>query len=268
MDQPEAFRPLHMPVTRLDLPGKRELHLWYLHLGALGGPLHNALAGDTAPGGRVLPGVRQLRFTRRFYLRLLLGAYLGVPGKGVEINRSNRGKPVLDLSVHDSDLQFSMAKSEDRILIGISASHSLGVDLEPEGRKAHEALRLAERYFSLAEYEQLKLVAPERVDVAFLHAWAGKEAVVKASGLGIANQLCRFTLQMDPDLPPAVLAMEDGNAAEWTLKMVRPSDGFVGAVATRQPVKRTVPPTPPRDRMKSTGNPAVPGYGVVVGEKR
>jgi len=227
-----------MPVIRLEQPGKRELHLWYLHLGTLGGALRHALVGDKEPVGHALPGVRQLRFTRRFYLRLLLGAYLGVPGKDVEVNRSNRGKPVLDLSVHDSNLQFSMAKSEDRILIGISASHSLGVDLEPEGRVAREPLRLAERYFSPAEYEQLKSVAPERVDAAFLHAWAGNEAVVKASGLGIANQLCRFTLQMDPDLPPAVLAMEDGNAAEWTLKMVRPSAGFVGAVATRQPVNR------------------------------
>ena len=226
-----------MPFARLALPGEKELHLWYLHLGQLGGALQHALAGDTPATGEVKPGARQLRFARRFYLRLLLGAYLGVPGKDVEINRSNRGKPVLDSSVHDSNLKFSMAKSEDRLLIGISASHALGVDLEPERRKARNALGLAERYFSPAEYAALKTVPQERLDEAFLRAWAGNEAVVKASGLGIANQLRRFTLQMNPDLPPAVLAIEDDSAAEWTLSMVSPAAGFIGAVATRQPIK-------------------------------
>lgn len=225
-----------MPFPRLTLPAARELHLWYLNLGQLGGALHGALAGDAPASGSAKPGVRQLRFTRRFYLRLLLGAYLGIPGKNVEINRSNRGKPVLDLSVHDSELKFSMAKSEDRVLIGISASQALGVDLEPEQRKTRNALRLAKRYFSKAEYEMLRQVPAERLDQAFLRGWAGNEAVVKASGLGIANQLCRFTLQMNPDLPPAVLAIEDDDAAQWTLAMVRPAEGFIGAVATRQPV--------------------------------
>jgi 4'-phosphopantetheinyl transferase len=229
-----------MPFARLAMPAERELHLWYLHLGRLGGSLQHALAGETPPSGQVKPGVRQLRFTRRFYLRLLLGAYLGIPGKDVQINRSNRGKPVLDRSVHDSDLKFSMAKSEDRVLIGISAYHALGVDLEPAQRKARDALRLAERYFSPAEYETLRRVPAERLDEAFLRGWAGNEAVVKASGLGIANQLCRFTLQMNPDLPPAVLAIEEDDAAQWTLSMIRPAEGFIGAVATRQPVSQVV----------------------------
>lgn len=227
-----------MPFTRLAVPAAGELHLWYLHLGQLGGSLQHAFAGDSPPSGRVTPGVRQLRFTRRFYLRLLLGAYLGIPGKSVEINRSNRGKPVLDRSAHDSELKFSMAKSEERVLIGISWGHSLGVDLEPAQRKARDALRLARRYFSAAEYETLRQVPADRLDEAFLRGWAGNEAVVKASGLGIANQLCRFTLQMNPDLPPAVLATEEGDAEQWTLSMVRPANGFIGAVATRQPVSQ------------------------------
>ena len=68
-----------MPFARLALPGEKELHLWYLHLGQLGGALQHALAGDTPATGEVKPGARQLRFARRFYLRLLLGAYLAYP---------------------------------------------------------------------------------------------------------------------------------------------------------------------------------------------
>ncbi len=227
--------PQHMPWQQLSPPGEHEIHLWYLHLGELGGSLQHALAGETPPRGPEALDPGQLRFTRRFYLRLLLGAYLGIPGKDVIINRSNRGKPVLDASVHDSQLKFSMAKSENRLLIGISPLHHVGVDLEPAGRKARNALRLAQRYFSPAEFAALKALGPERLQQAFLRAWALNEAVVKASGLGIANQLCRFTLQMDPDLPPAMLDIEDDDSANWSLKLVRPSTEFIGAVASRQP---------------------------------
>ncbi len=232
--QPAAFMPQHMPLHFLQPPGAHEVHLWYLHLGLLGGSLRHALAGDAATDEAVALRPGQLRFIRRFYLRLLLGAYLGIPGKDVVVNRSNRGKPVLDGSVHASTLKFSMAKSEDRLLIGISAFHHLGVDLEPAWRKARNALRLAHRYFSPAEFTALEALKPARLDEAFLRAWALNEAVVKASGLGIANQLCRFTLRMDPDLPPAMLHIEDDQAANWSLALVKPSADFIGAVASRQ----------------------------------
>lgn len=240
---PDQFLQQAMPLQRLLLPGGNQVHLWYLDLRALMGSLQHALGGEdqsaAADTDKELEApaltVEQLRFARRFYLRLLLGAYLDIPGKDVIINRSNRGKPVLDTSVHSSSLQFSMAKSEGRLLIGISASKHVGVDLEPAWRTAKNPLRLARRYFSPAEYQALKALPADRHDEAFLRAWALNEAVVKASGLGIANQLCRFTLQMDPDKPPAVLAIENDQAEEWFVSLLRPAPGFIGAVAIREP---------------------------------
>jgi 4'-phosphopantetheinyl transferase len=239
---PGEFVPQRMPLQQLLQPAEKHIHLWYLDLGELGSSLRHALGGesrDGAPKQADEPmGVHRLRFARRFYLRLLLGAYLGLPGKDVVINRSNRGKPVLDAGAHDSTLKFSMAKSENRLLIGISASRHIGVDLEPRWRKARDPLRLAQRYFSANEFSALQTVPAARLDEAFLRAWACNEAVVKASGLGIANQLCRFTVQMDPDLPPALLEIENDRAEDWSLLLVRPSTQFIGAVATRQPLER------------------------------
>jgi 4'-phosphopantetheinyl transferase len=233
--EPAAFTPQYMPLQHVPMPAGHEIHLWYLHLGQLGGSLHHALAGEDGAEDPAMLRPEQLRFIRRFYLRLLLGSYLGIAGKDVVINRSNRGKPVLDRSVHRSELKFSMAKSEDRLLIGVSAFHPVGVDLEPAWRQARNALRLAERYFSPAEFRQLASIDSARLNEAFLRAWALNEAVVKASGLGIANQLCRFTLGMDPDQPPVMLAIDGDQAAEWSLALVRPSSDFIGAVASRQP---------------------------------
>jgi 4'-phosphopantetheinyl transferase len=223
----EVFEPCTIPLPSLEAPPAGEVHLWFLDLGDLAGSLRDALGGD----GAVTTG--QLRFARRFYLRLLLGAYLGLPGKSVKINRKQRGKPVLDASVHDSEIHFSMAKSEDRLLIGFSTSSHIGVDLEPVGRRAHDALGVAQRYFSPAEAEALAAMPAADIDAAFLRVWACKEAVVKASGLGIANQFARFTVDTDLNHPARVVEFEGEPARDWMLTLVRPESHFLGAVAIR-----------------------------------
>jgi 4'-phosphopantetheinyl transferase len=225
------FNACRIPLRQLELPRPGEVQVWYLDLRRLGLSLQHALSGPDDKGSYPPLTIGQLRFARRFYLKLLLGAYLGVPGKSVSINRSNRGKPVLDPGAHEIDLHFSMAKSGDRLLIGISVSSLVGVDLEPAERRAHYALGVARRYFSAAEARALENIAPERMDESFLRAWACKEAVVKASGEGIANQLCRFTVEMDPDQPPAILDFENEDAEQWSLALLQPEPGFIGAIA-------------------------------------
>jgi 4'-phosphopantetheinyl transferase len=229
--EPAEFLPQHVPLEPLTMPASGEAHIWFLDLTELARPLRGALDGhlqadDPTP---FKPG--QLRFARRFYLRLLLGAYLGIPGKEVQVNRSVRGKPVLDATVHTEDLHFSMAKSNDRLLVGFATSWHLGVDLETVGRRAGDALGVARRYFSAAEYAALAALPSDRLDAAFLRAWACKEAVVKASGHGIANQLCRFTVEIDPERRPAVLEFDGGPGGEWSLSLLHPDESFMGAVA-------------------------------------
>jgi 4'-phosphopantetheinyl transferase len=228
------FEPCTIPLPRLQKPLAAELHLWFLDLQALAGSLRNALDGHADGATALTTG--QMRFARRFYLRLLLGAYLGMPGKEVKINRKQRGKPVLDSTVHDDVLHFSMAKSEGRLLIGFSTYSHLGVDLEPAQRVAHNALGVARRYFSPSEADALAALPATALDKAFLRVWACKEAVVKASGKGIANQFARFTVDSDISRPAAVLEFEGAPANDWTLALISPEEGFLGAVAIRDRV--------------------------------
>jgi len=234
--RPENFSACRIPLRELDKPRPGEAHIWYLDLGRLGQSLQHALGGEPARGEPVESvqqqlSLGQLRFARRFYFRLLLGAYLGIPGKSVKINRSIRGKPVLDESEHRSDLHFSIAKSEDRLLVGFSSTTLVGVDLEPVGRAAHHPLGVARRYFSSLEARNLEKLEQERLNEAFLRVWACKESVVKASGQGIANQFCRFAVETNPDKPPAVLEFEEEDPSRWSLALVQPDEGFMGAVA-------------------------------------
>lgn len=231
--EPAAFKPRVMPLPAMELPGVDELHLWYLDLGQLALTLSQAFSAEkiSAPP-KLNPGQR--RFARRFYLRLLLGAYMGLPGKDVIVQRSRRGKPSLDRAVHSSPLQFSMAKSEDRVLVGIAREIPVGVDLEPVNRTARNSLRVARRYFSSAEAKALQQLPESAHDSAFLRAWACKEAVVKAYGEGIANQLCRFTVEMRPERPPAMLDFDGEGSADWSLAVVRPDADYIGAFAVHQ----------------------------------
>lgn len=227
------FKARTIPLDKQTPPSHGEAHLWFLDLGCLSGALTAALGGDA---GSKPAGAGHLLFARRFYLRLLLGSYLGLPGKAVKINRRNRGKPVLDASVHTEEIHFSMAKSEDKLLIGISASSHIGVDLEPADRQARNAMGVAQRYFSPAEASALASLDPGRLDQAFLRVWACKEAVVKASGMGIANQFGRFTVDTEVDSPAAVLDFDGNGPGEWSLALVEPSEGFLGAVAIEDPL--------------------------------
>jgi 4'-phosphopantetheinyl transferase len=219
-----------LPLRELAPPQPGTAHLWLLDLAQLGSPLQP----DLDLQGEALP-VRQRRTLRRFYLRLLLGAYLALPGKDVQLVRSDRGKPVLDPDVHNSPLDFSMAASGGHCLIGVTSGSVIGVDLEPRGRTAGKPLALARRYFSGPEYEALASLPESLRDDAFLHTWACKEAVVKAGGMGIANMLCRFSVDVRPDHPGALLAMEGDDPSAWQLRSVMLPGGWAGAVTVRYP---------------------------------
>ena len=121
-------------------------------------------------------------------------------------------------------------------MMGFTSGESVGVDLEPCCRTARNALGIAGRYFSAEESAALKAMAKENVDEAFLRTWACKEAIVKASGHGIANQFNGFTVNTDLRTAPDLVTMEGDDAKLWQLEIVQPDEEFVGAIASRQPL--------------------------------
>ena len=228
---PDSFSPRQLPLRQLEKPQGDVVHLWHLDFDQLSNPL-NSEAGVQSSDLSVF----QQRATRRFFLRLLLGAYLGLPGKDIHIGRRIKGRPELDLAQSKGQLDFSVARSNNCYLIGISSGATIGVDLEIAARRAGKPMALAKRYFSEAEITALSLLG--ELHRAFMHTWACKEAIVKASGLGIANQLCRFTVDVNPDNPPSVLEMSDDDCSAWQLAMAEPAQGAIAATAVRQQTVR------------------------------
>ena len=226
---PTSFAPMRLPLRQLEKPQGDVVHLWHLNFDVLSNPL----SPDTQARSSDMSASQQ-RAVRRFYLRLLLGAYLGVPGKDVHIERRIKGKPELDQAQSKGELDFNVSRSAGSYLIGISSGAAIGVDLEDAVRKSGKPMALAQRYFSQSEVEALSLYQNQDLHRSFIRTWACKEAMVKANGLGIANQLCRFSLEVDPGKPPAVLDMLDDDAGAWQLALAQPMENTIAAVAVRQ----------------------------------
>jgi 4'-phosphopantetheinyl transferase len=154
--------------------------------------------------------------TRRF-----LGRYLNTDPATLIIEEEKFGKPVL----RGRAIEFNASHSGDLVAVAFSRETAVGVDVERR-RQLTDAIALARRYFSAEEVAIIEKAA-EPVD-AFFAIWTAKEAIVKASGKGIAtSDLNGFTVPFrDPELRPVI----DG----WSVAALDANrDGYYAAVAAR-----------------------------------
>ena len=127
-----------------------------------------------------------------------------------------QGKP--NLVEAPRDLRFSLTHARDRVAVAICEGIDIGVDVEPGNRRA-ESLKLAERFFAQEEAAFLRALEGEARREAFFAIWTLKEAVVKATGQGLAGGLDGFVISLEPlgitlrdPAPPA-----DWRLAHWRL---------------------------------------------------
>lgn len=158
-------------------------------------------------------------------LRLLLGAYLGVPPADVQLDRlpcplcrQPHGRPV----VRGNPVHFSLSHSGGFCLLAF-ASTPVGVDVE-----AVPALAVVEEVGgSLHPREAIELSELDAVDrpAAFARVWARKEAYLKGlgTGLGRAPSLDYLGVAVDAVAGPP----------GWTIADVVVADGYAAAVAVQ-----------------------------------
>lgn len=122
----------------------------------------------------------------RSILRRVLGDMLKLPPGAVPIETNAQGKPYID----GQACQFNLTHSNGWVAAAFCMGRRIGVDIEATGRiDASEAENLSRLTLSQAE-QRLLLSAPAdvRVDL-FLRLWRMKEAVLKAEGCGLIDDL-------------------------------------------------------------------------------
>ena len=212
-----------LPLRSRTLPEEGVAELWLIRLSAV--PL------DASPGANDRAGrLRQQRIRQQFMLRLLLGSYLGCPGRDVELVRSERGKPALGEKHAACPLRFNLSHSGDWLAVVIGPDTPLGVDIECE-RPMVRAIALARRYFPADEADLLAGLDEPFLSRSFLQYWTAREALVKARGCGLAGVVNRIHLQGSP---PAIRQLPDDWPAgnQWSLVMPHLPAGLLAHVAS------------------------------------
>jgi 4'-phosphopantetheinyl transferase len=123
----------------------------------------------------------------RVALRFLLERAVGAHWRGVPFTRAAHGKPHLP----GAPVVFSLSHVAGLALIGLTASGTIGVDLERARAvrvRAPRRARIEEAGAALNEVQPL----PDGEPARFLQAWVRLEAFAKAQGCGIGRLLTRL----------------------------------------------------------------------------
>lgn len=146
---------------------------------------------EQARAARFRSEADRLRFAvTRAALRCLLGAATGLAPEALVLATGPHGKPCL--ATADGPF-FNVSHSGSLALIGISRLRPIGVDIE-RTRDISDMHGIAEAYFSAREHRALVALAPEEQKSAFYTIWTGKEALLKALGTGIGEELRDFSV--------------------------------------------------------------------------
>tara|TARA_B100001142_G_scaffold316480_1_gene356316 strand:- start:215 stop:979 length:765 start_codon:yes stop_codon:yes gene_type:complete len=101
------------------------------------------------------------------------------------------GKPILDPR-HEQDLSFNLSHSGNCLVVAVSRSNELGVDIE-RSDKPRRVTRIARRYFANSEIEELFDLPDSEQLSRFYDLWTLKEAYTKARGFGLAIPFSQFS---------------------------------------------------------------------------
>ncbi|MBO1518888.1 4'-phosphopantetheinyl transferase family protein [Oceanisphaera pacifica] len=128
------------------------------------------------------PQQAKLFLLGRYLLRQLLAPALQQAPEHIAISLDEKGKPQLT----EASWHFNISHSGNLLALAFGNQGPLGIDVESRTLSEKQIHRLAKRYF--APNEQVWLEQAQ-TQARFLQLWTIKEAVLKAHGGGIANNL-------------------------------------------------------------------------------
>jgi 4'-phosphopantetheinyl transferase len=130
-------------------------------------------------------------------LRLVLAAHSGAAAPAIRFSTicrfcgATHGKPLLEDGA--GALEFSLSHSGLYAVLAVCRAVPLGIDVE-QVKPERDRTRLIEGVLSERERRAVAALPPEEQALAFLRYWTRKEALLKATGHGLAIPLKSVTV--------------------------------------------------------------------------
>lgn len=224
--------PMGMPDL---LPVDNEVHVWWVDLRQPPERIAKLAASLTEEERRRaaqfrFPEHRDRFIVSRGVLRELLGTYLGWPAAQLSFSVATHGKPVLAGIHANTGLQFNVSHSAHGALYAV-AHREVGVDLERCDRALGFAA-LIERICAPRERAWFQAQPVDLQKEMFFCCWTRKEAIVKATGGGIASGLRDWEICTGQGVPPEHRSwICDAQDRRWSVLSLPLGPGWAGALA-------------------------------------
>lgn len=172
----------------------------------------------------------------RTLLRQLLEAYGVAPAEQIEFAYSLTGKPRLDEKHHLSRLKFNLSHTRNMAAFAFARTREVGIDVE-EMRPVADADSIVATLFAPEEQAEYWELPPAARPIAFLNGWTRKEALLKATGVGLGDQLDQFAVSLAPGEPARIVRRAVGSlgSVDWTLADVSLVPSHIAALAVSGP---------------------------------
>ena len=136
---------------------------------------------------RMIDPLRRGRFlSARFALRNILSLYKHLPPEAIEFSYGKYRKPFVEQRTLNCSISFNISHSSDLMLVALSNSCQVGIDLEKEHSLTTKDWIIRQYFSQKDSYFFRNLPAEDRLS-AFLLLWTLKEAHSKAIGSGFAE---------------------------------------------------------------------------------
>lgn len=213
--------------------GADEVHLWQATLDDHSpADLSSLLSEDEAERARRFHFEKDRNHytVARGLLRRVLAAYLDSDPVDLQFAYADKGKPFL-AGNHRGALNFNLAHSQGMAIYAFSQGRELGVDLE-RLREDFGGEKIAARFFSANEINELRKVPENLKTRAFFNCWTRKEAYIKARGEGLSMPLDEFDVSLAPGEPAAFLGnhKDAGEILRWSMQSLSVAEGYVAAL--------------------------------------
>jgi 4'-phosphopantetheinyl transferase len=190
------------------LPQISTVHVWLAQLRDLDGAVA-ALDHEVVHAQRFLRDDDRRRFLAgRALTRSVLGGYLGCPPTEISLAVTAFGKPYM-CPAGGPDLRFNLSHSGSLVALAVSIRDEVGIDVEaaPPGN-ADELVSIVLSETERRAFERLQSALRP---AAFLRCWTRKEALVKASGIGLSCDPRMLTVGWEGTCSQAVTMPESAD---------------------------------------------------------